>query len=204
MSLFGRDYWFRRLFRQLRFDDDGMRAGKFDHRSRLGNDLRRSWDFDYRHWLFVGRTFGLRRVRFSHWFAQTKRLSNRDIGSGWFHRPNCRLWRQLHDSRLRPRGLDGSRGRWGNCRWRGRWRSRRLLSGSLRFDGARRFKARRWGCGFVFNHRFEGRIWRKGYFRCGNAGFDDDVGWAANHDQMFDAVATNQHQPAASIDRCGI
>ncbi len=35
-------------------------------------------------------------------------------------------------------------------------------------------------------------------------GFDDDIGGAADHQQMFDVVAAHQHQPPAAVDGGGI
>jgi hypothetical protein len=38
----------------------------------------------------------------------------------------------------------------------------------------------------------------------GDAAFDDDVGRPADHDQMLDIIAPDQHEPAACVDRGGI
>jgi hypothetical protein len=37
-----------------------------------------------------------------------------------------------------------------------------------------------------------------------DAAFDDDIGRAADHDEMFDVVASNQHEAATGIDSGGV
>jgi hypothetical protein len=34
--------------------------------------------------------------------------------------------------------------------------------------------------------------------------FDDDVGWSADHQQVFDIVSPHQHEATATVDGCGI
>ncbi|WP_157213201.1 hypothetical protein, partial [Sinorhizobium sp. CCBAU 05631] len=36
-----------------------------------------------------------------------------------------------------------------------------------------------------------------------DAALDDDISWSADHDQMLDVVAADEHEPAARVDGGG-
>ena len=61
-------------------------------------------------------------------------------------------------------------------------------------------------CGAVllrwYWHRLIGLLGSAALACLGDAAFNDDIGGSADHDKVLDIIATDQHQPAAGVDRC--